>query len=77
MAKVNIRLKNGKFYNIKDVTFVEVCNEEGMLSAIVYLANDGTVHIHGPEDDQFKRYSSMYRRKATTMLQPEELNDTD
>lgn len=75
MAKVNIRLKNGKLFNVKDVTFVEVCNDEGMLSVLVYLSNSGAVHIHTAEDEQFKRYSSMYKRKAIPETRIDDTNN--
>ena len=74
MAKVNLRLKNGKLFNVKDVSFVEVCDDEGYLSALVYLSNTGIVHIHTPDDEQFKRYSSMYKRKATTEVKLDDTN---
>ena len=67
MAKIKFRLKNGKLYEVKDASFVEICDDTNQLAGLVYMTNEGVVHMLTPEDQRFKRYVKSYKLKSSPM----------
>lgn len=68
MAKIKVRLKSGKLYNVKEAAFVEICNDENDLAALVYATDDGIVHICKDGDPEFSTYLRSYKMKGLRMV---------
>lgn len=64
MAKIRIRLRNGKLYDVKDAAFVELCNDENELAGLVYMTNSNVFKICYSTDPEFARYLAAYKGKG-------------
>ena len=65
MAKIKFRLKNGKLYDVKDASFVEICDDTNQLACLVYMTHEGIVHVLTPDDKRFRRYVDSYKRPTS------------
>lgn len=64
MSKIKVRLKSGKLYNVKEAAFIEICNDEGKLAALVYPSDDGSVNVCEYGDPPFMRYLTSYKKEG-------------
>lgn len=65
MSLIKLRsAKTGKLYNANDVSFVELCDDDGKLLGVV-LVNESMrlVELLRPGDSAFKRYVNAYKRE--------------
>lgn len=67
MAKVRVRLRNGKLYDVKDAAFVELCNDSNNLVGLVYVMDNNVLQVCYPGDENFARYLVAYKGKGIPM----------
>ncbi len=67
MAKIRIRLRNGKLYDVKDAAFVELCNNDNKLAGLVYMMDNNVFQVCYPDDENFKRYLVAYKGQGIPM----------
>lgn len=57
---LRIRQSTGQTQIIQGTNFVEICDEDGGIAAVVYKDAAGRIRILEPGEEQFSRYISMY-----------------
>lgn len=69
---IRVRATDGKSYKLKDsARFVEICDEEGRVGAVVFRKDNGEVRVVSVEDKEFYRYIKSYGLKASTVIDHE------
>jgi hypothetical protein len=48
--------------------FVEICDEEGRVAAVVFQNNNGVVRVVSTEDKEFYRYIKSYGLKPSSVI---------
>lgn len=64
---IRLRTKTGKRLKVaEDVPFIEICDMDGNLGAVVLQFNEGTeIKIVTPGDDSFDNYVKTFKSKVT------------
>lgn len=63
---IRLRTKTGKRLKVsEDVPFIEICDEDGNLGAVVMQFPKGEIKVVTPGDDSFIRYVKTFKSKIT------------
>lgn len=63
---IKLRTKDGKRLKVsQDIPFIEICDLDGNLGAVVHVFDSGEIKIYTPGDDSFSRYVSIFKSKTT------------
>lgn len=66
---LKLRTKANKQYKIgKDVEFIEICDEDGALGALIHIKENGFIQIARPGDNLFENYLIRYNVPVTTFI---------
>lgn len=65
MAKIKFRLKNGKLYDVKDASFVEICDDSNQLACLIYMTDAGRIQVLTHTDERFHKYIKSYKMKPS------------
>lgn len=66
---IRVRTTEGKAYKMSDsARFVEICDEEGKVAAVVFQKDNGEVRVVSAEDKEFYRYLKSYNLQPTTVI---------
>lgn len=70
MGVVNIRDTKGKLYSLKGALFVELCDSDGNLVAVMSLEDKGMtkVKVAYPGDVEFARYKRIFAKQEGALL---------
>ena len=64
---IKLRTTDGKLYKVSDVAFIEICDQEGILSGLVHMdPMSGSCKLYTAADHQFDNYCRMFKRSGTT-----------
>lgn len=67
---IRVRTAEGKAYKMADsARFVEICDSEGRVAAIVFQNNNGAVRVVSTEDKEFYRYIKSYGLKPSEVYE--------
>lgn len=70
---IRVRTVEGKAYKMAETArFVEICDDEGGVAAIVFQNDNGAVRVVSADDNEFYRYLKSYKLKPTTVITHEE-----
>lgn len=66
---LKLRNEKGKVLELsKNVKFVEICDLDGNLAAVVYMSSAGRVKIIQQDDEDFARYVTAYNPKLSSVI---------
>jgi hypothetical protein len=66
---IRVRTVDGKAYKMSPTArFVEICDEEGKVAAVVFQNDNGAVRVISVEDKEFHRYAKSYGLKPATVI---------
>lgn len=66
---IRVRTTDGKAYKMNPAArFVEICDEEGKIAAVVFQKDNGEVRVVSTEDKEFYRYVKSYALTPTTVI---------
>ena len=68
---LKLRTVDNKKYKLsKDIAFIEICDVDGGLGALIEITNDGSlIQVHRPGDQTFENYILKYKSKLTNYYQ--------
>lgn len=70
---IRVRTVEGKAYKMAETArFVEICDDEGGVAAVVFQNDNGVVRVVSAEDKEFYRYLKSYKLKPTMIITHEE-----
>lgn len=63
---IKLRTKTGKRLKVsEDVSFIEICDMDGRLGALVHIFPSGEIKVCTPGDDSFDRYARFFGSNLT------------
>ena len=66
---IRVRTVEGKAYKMAETArFVEICDNEGGVAAIVFQNANGAVRVVSTEDKEFYRYVKSYGLKPSVVI---------
>lgn len=66
---LKLRDVSGKVWELpKNVAFVEVCDDQGAVCAVVHRLAPNRVAIYSPGDENFNRYLAKYKEDASKVI---------
>lgn len=72
---LKLRTKNNKRYKVADdVVFIEICDGEGNLGAIIHVMDNGVINISLPGEPTFSNYVKLYGSKTTHFIDHKQKN---
>lgn len=70
---IRIRTVDGKAFKMSDAArFVEICDDNGGLAAVVFQNDNGAVRVVSVEDKEFYRYMKSYGLKPASIYTHED-----
>lgn len=70
-AIIKVRLNDGTLYKIPEASFVEICDEKGILAGILHMDPiSGSVKLHTSGDLEFNRYCQSFKKKPAKAARP-------
>lgn len=67
---LKLRTKNNKRFKVsEDITFIEICDVEGNLGALIHLPTPHEIIIAKPGDTTFERYVRVYGSKLSKFIE--------
>lgn len=69
---IRVRTVEGKAYKMSDTArFVEICDADGQVAAVVFRTDNGGVRVISTEDKEFYRYIKSYGLKPSLVINHE------
>lgn len=67
---IKLRNAEGKCFSVAklDMKFVEICDQEGNIAALVYMPDNTSVSLVQPGDIEFERYIRRYKLTKTNVI---------
>lgn len=78
MSVIRVRCINGDVHTVRDGSFVEVCDDDGLIACLVYKTHAGVVRIVFPDSvKETEHYAKTFDVKfcKNVLDVPSEIND--
>lgn len=72
---VKLRDRNGKRWTVQDIAYIEVCDGDGRLAALVSIHDSGRVTVSAPGDDVFARYAEAFGSRVSEVTRKYDTRD--
>lgn len=67
---IKLRNAEGKCFSVAklDMKFVEICDQDGDIAALVYMPDNTSVSVVQPGDVEFERYVRKFKLQKTSVI---------
>lgn len=66
---IKLRTTAGKSYRLApDVRFVEICDKNGGVAAVVFVRDDGSITLYRSGEEEFENYIKAYKAVKAKLI---------
>lgn len=75
---LKLRTKTNKRFKVaEDVSFIEICDKEGNLGALISINEDGSIEVNLPGERTYENYVQSFKVKRSTFIIHNPKTDND
>lgn len=66
---IKLRTKTNKRFKVADdVSFIEICDQDGGLGAVLHILPNNEINLSIPGESTYENYVNSYKVKRTTLI---------